>query len=303
MSESDRGRDLHRRRLQGQPRAAAAGAPGCAPASTRRNCSAASALTTNNRMELTAVIEALAALKRRCDVTLYTDSQYVRNGITEWIHGWKPRGWKTADKQAGEERRPVAAARCAGAAARMSTGAGSRATPATRATNAPMRWPTAACAASAPESGYDARAGQPLQCVDAVEGLSVEEVAHLGGVLGIGIGRWPRPPGGTRTRHAPSASPTQRRRRPVPQRARAGAAGAAGAARGGPVRGGGGQGRGHDARATTRRPSGSLRSRQGVMLRPEVSGRIAALGFSDGAARAARPAAGAARRHACSRPS
>ena len=57
------------------------------------------ALTTNNRMELTAVIEALASLKRSCDVTLYTDSEYVRKGISEWIHGWKQRGWKTADKK------------------------------------------------------------------------------------------------------------------------------------------------------------------------------------------------------------
>nr|WP_316638707.1 ribonuclease HI [uncultured Roseateles sp.] len=55
--------------------------------------------TTNNRMELTAVIEALASLKRTCDVTLYTDSQYVRKGITEWIIGWKQRGWQTADKK------------------------------------------------------------------------------------------------------------------------------------------------------------------------------------------------------------
>ena len=57
------------------------------------------ALTTNNRMELTAVIEALASLKRTCDVVLYTDSNYVRQGITEWIHGWKQRDWKTADKK------------------------------------------------------------------------------------------------------------------------------------------------------------------------------------------------------------
>ena len=56
-------------------------------------------LTTNNRMELTAVIEALAALKRRCHVVLYTDSEYVRNGITQWIHGWKSRDWKTADRK------------------------------------------------------------------------------------------------------------------------------------------------------------------------------------------------------------
>ena len=55
--------------------------------------------TTNNRMELTAVIEALTALKRPCEVTLFLDSEYVRKGITEWIHGWKARGWRTAAKQ------------------------------------------------------------------------------------------------------------------------------------------------------------------------------------------------------------
>ena len=55
------------------------------------------ALTTNNRMELTAVIEALAALKRPSVVVVHTDSQYVRLGITNWIHNWKQRGWKTAD--------------------------------------------------------------------------------------------------------------------------------------------------------------------------------------------------------------
>jgi ribonuclease HI len=57
--------------------------------------------TTNNRMELTAAIEALAALKRPCRVQLYTDSQYVRNGILDWLPQWKQRGWKTA------ERKPV----------------------------------------------------------------------------------------------------------------------------------------------------------------------------------------------------
>ena len=56
-------------------------------------------LTTNNRMELTAVIQALAALKRRSEVVLYTDSVYVKDGITKWIHGWKTRGWTTADKK------------------------------------------------------------------------------------------------------------------------------------------------------------------------------------------------------------
>lgn len=57
------------------------------------------ASTTNNRMELTAVIEALAALKRPCRVIVHTDSQYVQKGITEWINGWKARGWKTAAKE------------------------------------------------------------------------------------------------------------------------------------------------------------------------------------------------------------
>ena len=54
--------------------------------------------TTNNRMELTAVIEALSALKRPSRVILHTDSQYVQKGITEWIRGWKAKGWKTASK-------------------------------------------------------------------------------------------------------------------------------------------------------------------------------------------------------------
>jgi ribonuclease HI len=56
-------------------------------------------VTTNNRMELTAAIKALEALKRPCTVELYTDSQYLRLGITEWINGWKARGWRTADKK------------------------------------------------------------------------------------------------------------------------------------------------------------------------------------------------------------
>ena len=55
--------------------------------------------TTNNRMELLAVIRALEALKRPCQVVLYLDSQYVLKGITEWLPGWKARGWRTAAKQ------------------------------------------------------------------------------------------------------------------------------------------------------------------------------------------------------------
>lgn len=55
--------------------------------------------TTNNRMEMTAAIEALSLLKRPCEVELTTDSQYLRQGITQWIHNWKKRDWKTADKK------------------------------------------------------------------------------------------------------------------------------------------------------------------------------------------------------------
>ncbi|MEM8627100.1 MAG: ribonuclease HI [Pseudomonadota bacterium] len=55
--------------------------------------------TTNNRMELTAAIEALNALKEPCRVALYTDSTYVKDGLTKWIHGWKRNGWKTAAKK------------------------------------------------------------------------------------------------------------------------------------------------------------------------------------------------------------
>lgn len=56
-------------------------------------------MTTNNRMELTAVIRALEALKRTCQLNIYTDSVYVQKGMTEWIAAWKARGWRTADKK------------------------------------------------------------------------------------------------------------------------------------------------------------------------------------------------------------
>ena len=55
--------------------------------------------TTNNRMELMAAIEGLKALQRQCNVELYTDSQYVRKGITEWLAGWKRNGWRTAARK------------------------------------------------------------------------------------------------------------------------------------------------------------------------------------------------------------
>jgi ribonuclease HI len=65
-----------------------------------REISGAEGLTTNNRMELTAVIRALEALKRPVRARLYTDSEYVRRGITEWLAAWKARGWRTTDRKA-----------------------------------------------------------------------------------------------------------------------------------------------------------------------------------------------------------
>lgn len=64
-----------------------------------KELSGAEADTTNNRMELMAAIEGLKSLKRACAVDLYTDSKYVLQGLTEWLPGWKARGWKTADKK------------------------------------------------------------------------------------------------------------------------------------------------------------------------------------------------------------
>lgn len=55
--------------------------------------------TTNNRMELTAAVRGLEALREKCDVEIITDSEYVKNGITQWIHGWKRNGWKTSTKK------------------------------------------------------------------------------------------------------------------------------------------------------------------------------------------------------------
>lgn len=64
-----------------------------------KELSGGEAQTTNNRMELTAVIEALQALKTNCNITLYTDSKYVMSGITEWMPNWKRNNWKTANKK------------------------------------------------------------------------------------------------------------------------------------------------------------------------------------------------------------
>ncbi|MFN3944379.1 MAG: ribonuclease HI [Allosphingosinicella sp.] len=67
--------------------------------SAEKELSGGEPATTNNRMELMAAIAALNALKRPCAVRLYTDSVYVRDGITKWIHGWRRNGWKTADRK------------------------------------------------------------------------------------------------------------------------------------------------------------------------------------------------------------
>ena len=69
-----------------------------------RELSGAEAATPNNRMELTAVIEALSALKRESRVRVFTDSEYVRRGITEWLKAWKARDWRTADKKPVKNR-------------------------------------------------------------------------------------------------------------------------------------------------------------------------------------------------------
>ena len=66
---------------------------------TRKELSGGEGQTTNNRMELMGAISALEALKRPCEVEMHVDSQYVKDGITKWIHGWKKNGWKTADKK------------------------------------------------------------------------------------------------------------------------------------------------------------------------------------------------------------
>jgi ribonuclease HI len=79
--------------------ARAAGACCCGQAPAKKELFGGEASTTNNRMELRAVIEALSALKRPCDVKLHVDSQYVLKGMTEWLQGWKAKGWRTAGKQ------------------------------------------------------------------------------------------------------------------------------------------------------------------------------------------------------------
>ena len=109
----------------------------------RRELSGGARDTTNNRMELQAVIEGIGALKRQVPVTVYTDSVYVMKGMTEWIGNWKARGWRTASKQPVKNEdlwRQLDAA----LHDHEWSGNGSRAIPATRKMNAPMNWPASA---------------------------------------------------------------------------------------------------------------------------------------------------------------
>ncbi len=89
---------MDRRRLQGQPRPRRLGRAD-ARGSHEKTLHGGELQTTNNRMELLAVIQGLRALKRPCAVTIHTDSQYVMKGMTEWLANWKRRGWLTADKK------------------------------------------------------------------------------------------------------------------------------------------------------------------------------------------------------------
>ena len=89
--------DLDRRRLFGNPGPGGWGVVGYG--GHEKELKGGEPFTTNNRMELTAAIEALQSLKRPCDVSLHTDSQYLRGGVTSWIVSWKRNGWRTADKK------------------------------------------------------------------------------------------------------------------------------------------------------------------------------------------------------------
>ena len=134
------GRDLHRRRLQRQSRARRLGRDPALSRRSRRSCRGGEAPTTNNRMELMAAIAALEALKRPCRVQLYTDSQYLRDGITRWLPRLEGARLAHRRQEAGQERRSVAAPRCRRRAAsgRMALGAGHAGHPKT---SAPTRSP------------------------------------------------------------------------------------------------------------------------------------------------------------------
>ncbi len=96
---SERRRDLHRRRLLGQSRPGRLGRASCASTAREKELSGGEAATTNNRMELMAAIEALEGAEAALRGRPLHRQQYVRDGITAWIDGWKRNGWKTADKK------------------------------------------------------------------------------------------------------------------------------------------------------------------------------------------------------------
>lgn len=96
--------------------------------------------TTNNRMELMAAIVALEALKEHCEVILSTDSQYVRQGITQWIHNWKKRGWKTADKKTSKKMSISGNVLMLRWGSIKSNGNGLKAMPVIQKTNVAMNW-------------------------------------------------------------------------------------------------------------------------------------------------------------------
>jgi hypothetical protein len=105
-----------------------------------KELSGGEAETTNNRMELMAAISALNALKEPVQVDLYTDSKYVMDGISKWIHGWKKNGWKTADKKPVKNAELWQALDEASRRHKVARGIGSRAMPGIRRTSAPMNW-------------------------------------------------------------------------------------------------------------------------------------------------------------------
>ena len=109
---------------------------------TRELCGG-EAHTTNNRMELTAVIRALEALNRKCHVRLHTDSKYVQQGITEWIHAWKKRGWKRPTRNRLRTK-IYGGGSTTSRASMKSSGYGCAAITATTATNAQISWRTRA---------------------------------------------------------------------------------------------------------------------------------------------------------------
>ena len=136
--------------------------------------------TTNNRMELTAAIEGLRALKEPCEVEVVTDSEYVKNGITEWIHGWKRNGWTTARKKPVVNQDLWEELDDQKSAGTRRTGPGPRATPTTTTTIAPTNWPPWPRESSGP-AGSEAR---PV-CVQPL--LSDKRILHPYAVVDLHV--------------------------------------------------------------------------------------------------------------------